>query len=173
MKNGVNKVTLLGVVGKDPVTKTFGDANNQRSISSFSLATGETYMDKNNQKVEKTEWHNIDCWGKLATLASQYIKKGSVLFIEGKIETQSYDKDGGKAYITKIVANEIKFVSSPKNQGTADGSSASQSTNTSQPTSNNNPATTTKPVDEANNYVTSSDFIDNVNGGGFEGDLPF
>jgi len=104
----VNKVILLGNVGKDPEVKYF---DNDVAVASFSLATSETYKDKSGQKQTKTEWHNITAWRGLAKLAENYIKKGTQLYIEGKITTRSWDdKDGNKRYTTEIVANNIQML---------------------------------------------------------------
>jgi len=104
----VNKVILLGNVGKDPEVKYF---DNDVAVASFSIATSETYKDKSGQKQTKTEWHNITAWRGLAKLAENYIKKGTQLYIEGKITTRSWDdKDGNKRYTTEIVANSIQML---------------------------------------------------------------
>ena len=97
----LNKVHLIGTVGKDPETRQFGDGG---QVCNFTLATSETYIDREGQRQEQTEWHNIVLNGKLANL-SQYIHKGSKLYIEGKIRTRSWQgQDGQKRYTTEIVA---------------------------------------------------------------------
>ena len=103
----VNKVTLLGRLGKDPVIKHFSDSN---AIAEFSLATTENYKDKEGKWVEVTDWHNIKLPSKyMAESAEKYLKKGSLVYVEGKIKTRSYDdKDGNKKYITEIVAENIR-----------------------------------------------------------------
>jgi single-strand DNA-binding protein len=104
----VNKVILLGNVGKDPEVKYF---DNDVAVASFSIATSETYKDKSGEKQTKTEWHNISAWRGLAKLAENYIKKGTQLYIEGKLTTRSWDdKDGNKRYTTEIVANTIQML---------------------------------------------------------------
>jgi len=105
----INHVTLLGRVGKDPEIKQFDSDN---SKASFSLATSERgYTAKNGTLVpERTEWHNIVCWKGLATLADKYIRKGNHLYIEGKITTRSWEKDGTKHYMTEIVADKIELL---------------------------------------------------------------
>lgn len=104
----VNKVILVGNLGKDPEIKV--TANSQH-VASFSLATAEKFTDKNGEKHEKTEWHNVVLWGKLAELAGQYLKKGSSVYLEGRIETRSWDdKDGVKKYRTEIIGNSIQFL---------------------------------------------------------------
>lgn len=110
---GVNLVVLLGRLGNDPEVKTLANGN---SVASFSLATGEVWVDKDGQKKEKTEWHKIVVWGKLAEVVGKYLKKGSEAHIQGKLATRSWeDKDGQKKYMTEIIANQIQFVGNNKN----------------------------------------------------------
>jgi single-strand DNA-binding protein len=110
---GVNKVILIGNLGKDPELRY---TPNGQPVASFSLATTERWNDKNSQKQEKTEWHNIVVWGKLAELTNQYLKKGRSAYIEGRITTRSWDdRDGNKKYRTEIVATQIQFLGG--NQG--------------------------------------------------------
>lgn len=106
----VNKVQLIGRVGKDPEIKQFDGGT---SKASFSLATTERgYKTKAGIDVpEKTEWHNIVCWRGLATIAERFIRKGSLIYIDGKITTRSWDKDGTKHYMTEIVAENIELLS--------------------------------------------------------------
>ena len=102
---GVNKVILLGNLGKDPEVRRLDDG---RGVANFSLATSETYKNKSGEKVTNTEWHNIVLWSPLADIAENYLKKGSQVYIEGKISNRSYeDKDGVKKYISEVVGREI------------------------------------------------------------------
>jgi single-strand DNA-binding protein len=104
----VNKVILIGNLGKDP---EFKFTPGGQAVATFSIATTERYADKSGQRQEKTEWHNIVVWGKLAELANQYLKKGRSVYIEGRITTRSWDdKDGNKRYKTEIVGNSIQFL---------------------------------------------------------------
>jgi len=103
--SGVNKVIIVGNLGNDPEVKAVG----QSTVANFSLATSESYT-KDGQKQEKTEWHKIVAWGKLAELAGQYLKKGRQVYVEGKLQTREYEKDGQKRYSTEIVANNITFL---------------------------------------------------------------
>jgi len=106
----VNKVILVGNVGKDPEVRYL---DNGVAVAQFSLATSETYKDKEGNKNTKTEWHNIVLWRGLAEVAEKYVKKGNPLYIEGKITNRSYDaQDGTKKYITEIVGNEMKMLGS-------------------------------------------------------------
>ncbi|MGE0089539.1 MAG: single-stranded DNA-binding protein [Bacteroidales bacterium] len=104
---GINKVILVGNVGKDPEVKHLDKGV---AVAKFSLATSETYK-KDNQKVTNTEWHNIVAWRGLAEVAEKYVKKGTPLYIEGKIRTRSWDdKDGNKRYTTEIVADTMQLL---------------------------------------------------------------
>jgi len=107
---GINKVILVGNVGKDPEIKHLDKGV---SVARFSLATSETYKDKDNKKVTNTEWHNIVLWRGLAEVAEKYVKKGSPLYIEGKIRSRSWDdKDRKKHYATEIVADTMQLLGS-------------------------------------------------------------
>ena len=106
----VNKVILLGNVGKDPEIKYF---DNDRAVANFPLATTERgFKAANGTEVpDRTEWHNISCWGGLAKIVEQYVKKGDPLYIEGKIKTRNYeDKNGIKRYITEISVDNLEML---------------------------------------------------------------
>lgn len=107
---GVNKAIIIGTLGKDPELRyTTGGT----PVWTFSVATNERYNDKDGQRQDKVEWHNIVVWSKLAELCNQYLKKGKSVYVEGRITTRSWDdKDGNKRYKTEIVANQIQFLSS-------------------------------------------------------------
>lgn len=106
--SGVNKVILIGNVGKDPEIRHM---ENGTSKATFPLATTETYRDREGQRMEQTEWHNIVLWRGLADLAEKYIRKGKQLYIEGKLRTRSWeDRDGNKRYTTEIVADNITLL---------------------------------------------------------------
>ena len=103
----VNKVILVGRVGKPVEVRTAGESK----VASFSLATTEKYKDsKTGEWKENTEWHNIVCWRNTAELAEKYVQKGMQLYIEGKLRTRSWDKDGEKRYVTEIVAEVLQFL---------------------------------------------------------------
>ena len=104
---GVNKVILIGNLGKDPEIITFETAKK----ATFPLATTEYFKNKAGEKVEQTEWHNIVCWRGLADIAEKILKKGTQIFIEGKLRTRSWeDKDGNKRYITEVVADNFSVL---------------------------------------------------------------
>ncbi len=106
----VNRVTLVGNLGKDPETRYMpnGDA-----VCSFSIATTDKWTDKaSGEKREAAEWHNITCFRKLGEIASQYLKKGSAVYIEGKLKTDKYQKEGVDHYSTKIIADQMQMLGS-------------------------------------------------------------
>lgn len=104
MARGVNKVILVGNLGKDPEIQNFENSKK----ASFSLATTETFRGKDGNDVQHTEWHNIVTWGGLSDVVEQYLKKGNQLYVEGRIRTRSYEgKDGVKRNITEIIADNI------------------------------------------------------------------
>ncbi|MDA9320040.1 single-stranded DNA-binding protein [bacterium] len=95
----INKVILVGNLGKDPEVK-YLDAN--KVVARLALATSERYNDKNGNKVENTEWHTLEMWDGLAKVAEKYLTKGSMIYVEGKLKTEEWEKDGVKRYTTKI-----------------------------------------------------------------------
>ncbi len=104
----VNKVILIGNLGKDPELRYTAAGT---AVANFSLATSERYKDRGGQQQEKTEWHNIVVWRQLAEICGKYLQKGKQIYIEGRIQTRSYDdKDGNKRYITEIVADEMRML---------------------------------------------------------------
>lgn len=107
---GVNKVIIVGRLGQDPdVRYTTGG----QAVANYTVATSETFNDKSGQKQERTEWHRIVVWGRLAELCRDYLKKGKQVYIEGRLQTRNYDdKNGVKKYITEIVANTVQFLGS-------------------------------------------------------------
>ena len=104
MAKGLNKVLLIGHLGKDPELK-YTEKGTARC--SFSIATNESYKDDDGNLVDRTEWHNIVVWKKFAEICSQYLKKGSKIYAEGKLGTRSYEQDGIKKYITEITLTNM------------------------------------------------------------------
>lgn len=103
MARGVNKATILGTCGQDPEVRYMPNGN---AVTNLSLATSEAWTDKQSgQKVEKTEWHRVTLYGKLAEIAGEYLRKGSQVYIEGKLQTREWEKDGIKRYTTEIVVD--------------------------------------------------------------------
>jgi len=109
----VNKVILIGRLGSDPELKT---TTTGITVVNFNLATNESWTDKvTNQKQERTEWHRIVCWNKLAEIVGQYVKKGQLVYVEGKIQSREYEaSDGIKKRVSEIIASDVKMLS-PKN----------------------------------------------------------
>jgi single-strand DNA-binding protein len=104
----LNKVLIIGRIGKDPEVRTLDGGN---SVATFTLATSEKYKNKAGEKVEVTEWFNCQVWGSLAKIVGEYVKKGQLLYVGGKVKTESWEKDGVKQYKTVIVVNEMKMLS--------------------------------------------------------------
>lgn len=103
-----NKITIIGNVGKDPETRTL---ENGTKVTSLTIATSETWKDKQGNKKEEVQWHNVQLWRGLAEVAEKYVRKGSKLLIEGKVTYRSYeDKEGNTKYITEIVGKEMKML---------------------------------------------------------------
>ncbi len=108
MGRSVNKVQIIGTLGRDPEMKYLPSGS---AVVTVSVATDESYNDKNSgQKVEKTEWHRLTAFGKLAEIIGQYLKKGSKAYFEGKLRTNEYEKDGIKRYSTEIVVNDMMML---------------------------------------------------------------
>ncbi len=104
----VNKVILVGNVGKDPETRYLEGGT---AVCSFPLATSETYRNRDGERITTTEWHNVVLWRGLAEVAEKYIRKGSQLYIEGRIRTRSWDdRDGNKRYTTEIVGDNMQML---------------------------------------------------------------
>jgi len=104
----VNKVILVGRLGRDPETRYTGGG---QAVANFSVATDESYKDKNGERQKRTEWHKIVVWGKQAEIAQQYLKKGSLIFIEGRIQSREWqDKEGQKRTSFEIVASNFRML---------------------------------------------------------------
>ena len=113
----INKCTLIGNVGKIPEIRTLQSG---KRVASFSLATSETHKNASGEKVTDTQWHNCKAWGPLADVCEKYIKKGQMLYVEGKIVYSNYDdKDGNKKYITEIIAFTIQMLGGKKSDDVA------------------------------------------------------
>jgi len=107
---GVNKVILVGNLGRDPEVRYIKDGT---AVANLRLATSETWNDQNGQKQERTEWHRVVAWGKLAEIAKEYMSKGRQIYVEGKLQTRSWDdRDGNKRYTTEVKADQIIMLGS-------------------------------------------------------------
>jgi len=111
MSKGVNKVILVGRLGADPEVRYTADGT---PVAKFNLATGESYTDKNGNRQEKTEWHRIVAWRKLAEITGKYLTKGRLVYIEGSLQTTSWEKDSVKRHTTEIVARDLQMLDSAK-----------------------------------------------------------
>lgn len=147
----INKVILVGHLGKDPEVKYL---DKDRVVANFSIATNDRYTDKNGNRVDTTEWHNIEMWDGLAKVAEKYLKKGSLIYVEGKLKTEEWEKDGIKRYTTRIRVNNLNMLD--KAAGTSD--TPKEETNTAPPA---------KQIEEHNETVINS-IMDNA-----DDDLPF
>ncbi len=106
----VNRVFLIGRLGRDPETR---HTQNGTAVANFTLATNERWVDSQGNRQERTEWHNIVVWGKLADICSQYLRKGRLVFIEGRLQTREWeDRDGNKRRTTEIVASNMQMLES-------------------------------------------------------------
>lgn len=132
MARGINKVILVGNLGNDPDLRyTAGGA----AVANISVATAETWKDKNSgEQKEKTEWHRCVAFGRLAEIIGEYLRKGSQVYIEGKLQTRKWqDKDGQDRYTTEIVANEMQMLGS-KDSSASDRAASNRSDQSPQPT---------------------------------------
>jgi single-strand DNA-binding protein len=108
MAGGVNKVILVGNLGADPDMRYTPSG---QGVCELRVATSDSWTDKNGQKQERTEWHRVVVWGKRAEVCAKYLSKGRQVFVEGRIQTRSWDdKDGNKKYMTEIIANDVQFL---------------------------------------------------------------
>jgi single-strand DNA-binding protein len=127
---GVNKVILVGNVGQDPETRYMPNGG---AVTNLSLATSDSWKDKNTgEQQERTEWHRIVFYQRLAEIVAEYVKKGSKLYVEGRLQTRSWEQDGVKRYATEIIANEMQMLDG---RGGDTGAGAYQGNQNSQPRS--------------------------------------
>jgi single-strand DNA-binding protein len=119
MAGGVNKVILIGNLGADPDMRYTPSGT---GVCELRLATNESWTDKGGQKQERTEWHRVVVWGKLAEIVSKYLSKGRQVYVEGRLRTRSWDdKEGNKRYTTEIIANDVQFLSGGSGGGARGG----------------------------------------------------
>ncbi|MFN8007645.1 MAG: single-stranded DNA-binding protein [Terriglobia bacterium] len=129
MANSVNKVILVGRLGKDPELKY---TQSGTPVARFTLATDENWKDQNGEKQQRTEWHNIVAWRKLAEICGQYLNKGKLVYVEGRLQTRSWeDKEGNKRYTTEIQADNLVMLSARTDEARQErGAAAAASSNT-------------------------------------------
>jgi single-strand DNA-binding protein len=112
---GINKVIIVGHLGQDPEIRYMSDGS---AVANFSVATSESWTDKNTgEKKERTEWHRIVAWRKLGEICGKYLSKGKQVYVEGKLQTRSWEQDGVKRYTTEIVASDVQFLGSRDSGG--------------------------------------------------------
>jgi len=112
IKMSVNKVILVGKLGKDPEVRY---SNNGNAITNFNLATSRAYKNKDGEKVDETEWHRCVSFGRTAEVCGEYLKKGSLIYIEGRLQTRDWeDKDGNKRWTTEVILDNMKMLGSKK-----------------------------------------------------------
>ena len=122
----INKVIIIGNLGRDPETRYMPDGG---AITNISVATTDKWKDKNGEMQEKTEWHRVAFFGKLAEIAGEYLKKGSQVYVEGRLQTRKWqDKDGADKYTTEIVANQMQMLGSRAGMGGGRGGEAPEAT---------------------------------------------
>lgn len=116
--SGVNKHIIIGRLGKDPELRNLDSG---KRVVTFSMATSENYKDAQGNKKELTEWHNIVAWNEKADNLAKYVKKGDLLYIEGKSRTRSWESDGGKKYTTEVIVDQFSFIQPKSNKPPAPG----------------------------------------------------
>jgi single-strand DNA-binding protein len=153
MARGVNKVILIGNLGRDPEVRYSPSGS---AVANITLATSESWKDKNSgEKQEKTEWHRVVFFGRLAEIAGEYLKKGSQVYVEGRLQTRKWqDKEGHDRYTTEIVANEMQMLGSRGGAGVPSGDNFNQD----QPASDNSSASAAKKPKTA----VAGDFDDDI-----------
>jgi single-strand DNA-binding protein len=121
--SGINKVILVGRLGSDPEIRY---TQQGVGVTNFNIATSETWVDKAGEKQEKTEWHRIVVWGKMAEVCSQYLAKGRQVYVEGRLQTRQWeDKDGGKRFTTEVIAQNVQFLDRGDRQASTSASQPS------------------------------------------------
>ena len=156
MARGINKVILVGNLGKDPETR-YSQAGS--AVTQFSIATSDSWRDKGSgEQQERTEWHNVVCFARLAEIAGEYLRKGSKVYIEGSLRTSNWEQDGQKKYKTEIMARELQMLDS-KSQGMGDVGSYNSG-------SGGSPSIQNVPKDNGQSAPTIADED-------FEDDIPF
>ena len=150
---GINKVILVGHLGRDPEMRY---TQSEVAVCSFSLATSETYRDRNSgEKVTQTEWHNIVLWRKLAETAGKYLRKGSQVYIEGKLRTRKWeDQNGATRYTTEVVADTMQMLDKRESSSAPAPTAAAQPAQPSQPAQ---PAQPAQSAPEASNQASEPD----------------
>lgn len=162
---GVNKVIILGHLGKDPEMRYMPDG---KAIANFSVATSENFKDREGNKQERTEWHRVVLFGRVAEIAGEYLRKGSMAYVEGRLQTRKWtDKEGQERYTTEIVGDRLQLVG-PRNDG---GANSGNDRQPQQQRANNAPSnnrSSQPPEDPFGGGNTG-----NTNYSEFDDDIPF
>ena len=162
--NGYNRVILMGTVGADAEVKALEGGN---SVANMSIAVNESYVDKNNVRQTKVQWFKVEAWKGLANFMGNYCKKGTALLVEGRLKTETYEKDGHTMYSTKVIANSIDFAgnkSTPAAQVAESAAPVAQAPVAQAPVA--------QATQQTEQYVTNDQFVSGM-GNGQDDDLPF
>jgi single-strand DNA-binding protein len=143
--SGLNKVMLLGNLGQDPELKVLDGG---QAVLNLRLATTETYLDKQNQRQERTDWHTVVIWGKRGEALAKLLHKGSQVFIEGRIQTRSYEKNGEKRYATDVVASNVVLTGKKPDGASSSSSSRSNGNGHASPPPPAADSYSSEPIDE-------------------------
>ena len=167
MAGSLNKVTLIGRLGQDPEIREVG----MSKVANFSVATDESYTDKSGNKVEKTEWHRIVMWNKPAETAERFLKKGSLVYIEGKLETRSWENDSGeKRYSTEIKSFSFQMLDNRNEQKNENDVFNNYGAEKNNLTDNSNQSSTTQKNETSSHDEKQMDSSENKPS---DDDLPF
>jgi single-strand DNA-binding protein len=169
MARGINKVMLIGNLGRDPETRY---AQSGSAVTRFSIATSESWKDKaSGEMQERTEWHNVVCFARLAEIAGEYLRKGSKVYIEGSLRTSSWEADGQKKYRTEVNARELQMLDS---RGGADSGMGGGASGAPSGFSNQAPAQSTQPAQAGASSAVAADSAPTLSDDtDFEDDIPF
>ena len=130
-RGGVNKVIIIGNVGADPELRYTPGGT---AVANFNVATNESWTDNNGERQERTEWHRIVVWGRLAEICNQYLRKGSKIYVEGRLQTRSWEgQDGQKRYTTEVVAREMQMLDGRGDMESGGGGASNNYGNAAQP----------------------------------------
>jgi len=154
MARGINKVILIGTCGQDPEVRYTGNGG---AVANVSLATSEQWKDSSGNKQEKTEWHKVVFFGKIAEIVGEYVRKGSQIYIEGKLQTREWEKDGVKRYTTEVVVDQrgtLQLLGGKGEQGSTPQNSAPRNSSNQ----NSRPSQPSQPQD-SNGYDSFDDDI--------------
>ena len=156
----VNKVILVGNLGRDPETRYMPDGG---AVTNFSIATTDSWKDKAGEKQEKTEWHRISTFQRLAEIAGEYLKKGSQVYIEGRLQTRKWtDKDGVEKFTTEIIADKMQMLGSRQGMGSDAGGSSSGGGDYARSSSSGAGSGASKPAAAKGGAAKFDDFEDDI-----------